>query len=212
MGGLRQGLGHSDSVATADGKMEALTTEGCGRGPLPPACDLSASLPEAQTSESTSFPHTSTDDSPRRKTGATVTSGSLWKMLGLAWCWKWRKFHQWAEKPYRGQGGALRAGARCLTAWVDPAGHPQLSPTAAHHPPPPSPSAVPSQTAGPGGSTGTSGRRRYGPGHAADTNTEPGRGAGSGAGGKGPQGALPAQKTRPPLMLHLKTLWANFLF
>lgn len=39
------------------------------------------------------------DDSPKRKTGATVTSGSLWKMLGFAWCWKWRKFHQCAEKP-----------------------------------------------------------------------------------------------------------------
>lgn len=31
--------------------------------------------------------------------GARVTSGSLWDTLGLAWCWKWRKFHQWAEKP-----------------------------------------------------------------------------------------------------------------
>lgn len=36
--------------------------------------------------------------------GAKVTSGSLWETLGLAWCWKWRKFHQWAEKPCRGEG------------------------------------------------------------------------------------------------------------
>lgn len=25
-------------------------------------------------------------------------------MLGLAWCWKWRKFHQWAEKPCAEKG------------------------------------------------------------------------------------------------------------
>lgn len=82
--------------------------------------------------------------------GATVTSGSLWKMLGLAWCWKWRKFHQWAEKPCGGGGGAQRGAGPCAPC-ARPTSAPGHAPPAA-----PSPSAVPSRTAGPHGSSGTS--------------------------------------------------------
>lgn len=41
--------------------------------------------------------------SPRTNTCSMFTSGSLWKMLGLAWCWKWRWFHQLAEAPCQGR-------------------------------------------------------------------------------------------------------------
>lgn len=104
--------------------------------------------------------------------GAKVTSGSLWKMLGLAWCWKCRKFHQWAEKPCG--GGAVRVGGPGPPSphtgqWQhDTPAQPWSPSTHA-----PSPSAAPSRTAGPGGSTGTSRKRRCGPGHAADTSSEP---------------------------------------
>lgn len=70
-------------------------------------------------------PPTSTDDSPSRKTGARVTSGSLWKTLGLAWCWKWRKFHQRAEKPCRGGSQGEGLGSTHVPQW------PPTSPSAA---------------------------------------------------------------------------------
>lgn len=106
-----------------------LGSHSCYRSPL--SC-------KPRPSASMSSPRTSTDDSPRRKMGATVTSGSLWKMLGLAWCWKWRKFHQWAEKPCGGGGGLsvgpgrvrpVRAPPRPLATRHPPHPHLQLS----HH-------------------------------------------------------------------------------
>lgn len=38
--------------------------------------------------------------SPRTKICSMFTSGSFLNMLGLAWCWKWRWFHQFAEAPW----------------------------------------------------------------------------------------------------------------
>ena len=114
--GLGQGLGHSGGFRDYQFPSAAGPTRAC------PPC-------------------TSTDDSPRRKTGATVTSGSLWKMLGLAWCWKWRKFHQWAEKPCRGGGSQEWGQATPPSPWqrhtcADPVRPPHQAPGC----PPPAPS------------------------------------------------------------------------
>lgn len=204
------GLGHSDSVATADGKMEALTTDGCGQGPPPPACDLSASLPEAQTSES-STPRPTTPPGGRR---------ALRSHPGLCGrCWAWRG---------AGNGGSSTSGQRSPAGdkggsegggqVPDRVGGPGGAPT---------PSSAPRlPTTHPHPHLQLSHHKLLGQvvplglpedgGMAQVMLQTPtlslGRGAGSGAGGKGPQGALPTHRTRPPLMLHLKTLWANSPF
>lgn len=116
---LRQGLGQGHSRGP-NGHQSPLT---CRHS-------LSVSMP---------FPRTSTDDSPRRKMGARVTSGSLWKMLGLAWCWKWRKFHQWAEKPCGGQMGLSEVQAGHTHLAVPALRHSVSRPHPAPGCPPPTP-------------------------------------------------------------------------